>query len=615
MSRRKGWAFCAIARARLLLSLNRFHCAGEGPRGKATLSGTTRGPRRMRYLALAVDYDGTAARADRLTDSAGLAIERLRISGRRAVLVTGRRLDDVLGVCPKIGLFDLVVAENGAVVYDPQRREEVPLAPPIPARFAERLRQHGAEPVEVGRVLVATHDRHRAVVLDLIRELGLELQVIFNRSAIMVLPPGVNKSTGLDIALRRLGLSRHEVVGMGDAENDHSFLTYCECGVAVANAVASLKEVADFVTRGSDGAGVAEVADELIANDLQRMEGKLERHLLLVGTRTDGTPVKIPPYGRNVLIAGPSGSGKSTLTAGLIERLMEKAYQVCIIDPEGDYSTLPGVVCLGNQQRAPSVSEALSILEDPAINLGVNLLGLSLEDRPFFFAQLIPGLQAMRARTGRPHWIVLDEAHHMLPQSWGHTGSTLPYKLGETMLVTVHPNHVAPAVLAPIDVVFAIGHSPERTLAQFAGAADQQLTWPKGLAHTPGRVIAWLASEGQVPFSMQQQPGRAERIRHHRKYAEGNMRYHSFYFRGPDGRHNIKAQNLAVFCQIAAGIDEPTWMFHLRRNDYSRWFREAVKDSYLAAQTEQIERRSDLSPQQARHLVRELVGSRYTLPE
>jgi hydroxymethylpyrimidine pyrophosphatase-like HAD family hydrolase len=569
----------------------------------------------MRYLALAVDYDGTAASNDKLSDAAALAIERLRISGRRIVLVTGRRVADLLRVCPKIALFDLVVAENGAVIYDPQRREEMPLCAPLPGQFAERLRARGVAPVEVGSVVVATYDPHGAVMLEVIRELGLEVQVVFNRSAVMALPPGINKATGLDVALRKLGLSRHEVVGIGDAENDHSLLEYCECGVAVANAVPSVKATAAFVTHGANGTGVAELADELIANDLFRMEGKLERHLVLVGTRLDGVEVRIPPYGRNLLIAGPSGSGKSTLTAGLVERLIDKAYQVCIIDPEGDYSTLQAVVCLGNQERAPSVNEILSILEDPTVNLSVNLLGLPLEDRPFLLGQLIPGLQALRARTGRPHWIVLDEAHHMLPQTWGHVSSTLPNKLAETILVTVHPEHVAPTVLAPIDVVFAIGQSPEETLKQFASATAQRLTWPQDLVYAPGSLVAWFVSDSQVPFSVRPQPARAERIRHNRKYAEGNMRYHSFYFRGPDGRHNLKAQNLAVFSQIAEGIGEPTWMFHLRRHDYSRWFRDAIKDGYLADQAERIEGRTDLTPAQTRLLIRELIRARYTLPE
>jgi HAD superfamily hydrolase (TIGR01484 family) len=569
----------------------------------------------MRYLALAMDYDGTAARDDKLSDSAEQAIERLRISGRRSLLVTGRRLEDLLRVCPRIGIFDLVIAENGGVLYDPKRRDAVPLATRIPTHFVKALVKRAVDPVEVGRVLVATHDRHRTTVLDVVRELGLELQTIFNRSAMMLLPPGINKATGLNVALRRLGLSRHEAIGIGDAENDHSLLAYCECGVAVANAVESLKKVAAFVTQGSGGDGVAELADELIANDLLRMEGKIERHLVSVGRRMDGTEVRIPPYGRNVLIAGPSGSGKSTLTAALIEQLIDKGYQVCIIDPEGDYGTLSSVACLGNSQRAPSVNEVLSILEDPAISLAVNLLGLPLDDRPFFFAQLIPSLQAMRARTGRPHWLVLDEAHHILPQTWGHAKSTLPRKLGETILVTVHPDHLAPEVIAPIDLVFAVGKSPERTLSKFAAAVAHSLTWPEQLTHQRGNVVAWFVSEFQLPFSMKPVQGRAERIRHHRKYAQGDLRYHSFYFRGPEGRHNLKAQNLAVFCQIAAGIDEATWLFHLRRNDYSRWFRDAIKDSWLAEQTEPIERRSDLSAQQTREAIRELVSARYTLPE
>ncbi len=569
----------------------------------------------MRYLALAVDYDGTAALDDRLSDGAAAAIERLRVSGRRAVLVTGRRVDDLMRVCPRVELFDLIVAENGAVLYDPRQREEIPLAAPLPAGFAERLRERGVTPLEIGNVIVATHEPHGAVMLEVIRELGLELQVVFNRSAIMALPPGVNKGTGLQFALRKLGLSRHEAVGIGDAENDHSLLDSCECGVAVANAVASLKKRAAFVTRGAYGDGVAELIDELVANDLNRMEGRLEQHLLLIGKQSDGTAVRIPPYGRNILIAGPSGSGKSTLTAGLIERLIDKAYQVCIIDPEGDYSTVQGIVCLGNPRRAPSVGEVVSSLEDPAINLAVNLLGLPLADRPPFFSQLIARLQALRARTGRPHWIVLDEAHHMLPQSWGHASSVLPHKLGEAILVTVHPDHVAPAVLAPIDLVLAVGAAPERTLGKFAGTVAQRLTWPAGLSYEQGKVVAWPVRDEQPPFAIEPQPCRAERIRHHRKYAEGDLRYHSFYFRGADGRLNLRAQNLAIFCQIAEGLDEPTWMFHLRRHDYSRWFRDAIKDEYLAEQAERIELRPDLTWFESRHLICELVGARYTLPE
>jgi len=135
------------------------------------------------------------------------------------------------------------------------------------------------------------------------------------------------------------------------------------------------------------------------------------------------------------------------------------------------------------------------------------------------------------------------------------------------------------------------------------------------LRRQQGKVVAWLVGAEQLPFTVEPRPCRAERIRHHRKYAEGNLRYHSFYFRGPEGRLNLRAQNLWMFCQIAEGLDEQTWMFHLRRRDYSRWFRKAIRDEYLAQQTERIELRADLTWPQSRHLIRELVGARYTLPE
>ena len=151
----------------------------------------------------------------------------------------------------------------------------------------------------------------------------------------------------MDHALRKLGLSPHEAIGIGDAQNDHSFLERCECAVAVANALPAIRELAAFTTAGEAGQGVAEVIDELIANDFSRMHGRLEKNLVAIGIGPDGKPVTIPPYGLNILIAGPSGSGKSTFTAGIVERLIDRAYQVCMVDPEGDYGTLPQVLTLG----------------------------------------------------------------------------------------------------------------------------------------------------------------------------------------------------------------------------------------------------------------------------
>lgn len=568
----------------------------------------------MRYLALVTDYDGTIANDGQMADVAVKSIERLRRSGRRVILVTGRRLEDLLTILPHVHLFDYVVAENGAVVYEPRTRRETLLAKPPPVEFVERLKALGI-PLEIGRVVVATWLPHHNAVLQAIQETGLELHVIFNRSAVMVLPTGVNKATGMDFALRKLGLSVHEAVGIGNAENDHSFLNRCECAVAVANAAPSIRKLAAVVTNGEAGHGVVELIDELIADDLSRTHGRLEKNLITIGMRPDGTAVAVSPYGINILIAGPSGSGKSTIASAVIERLAERTYQLCIVDPEGDYGTLPEVFTIGSQHHAVTVTEVLGVLEDAKVNINVNLLGIPLADRPMFFSQLLPNLQAMRTRTGRPHWIVLDEAHHMIPAEWSHLDKLLPRKLGETVLVTVHPDHLAPMTLSLVDVAIAVGRSPRDTLKQMADAIGQTLEWPKGLSHQTGKVVVWFPHRGEPPFSMDAAIGRAERLRHRRKYAEGDMRYQSFFFRGARGRQNLKAQNLIVFSQIADGVDEETWLFHLHRGDYSRWFREAVKDKYLADQVERIEQRQDLQPPETRQLIRTLIEARYTLPE
>lgn len=98
--------------------------------------------------------------------------------------------------------------------------------------------------------------------------MGLELQVILNKAAVMVLPSGINKATGLAAALAQMQLLPENVVGIGDAENDYDFLSICGYSVAVANALPMLKERVDFVTNGSRGNGVIELIEKLITSDL-----------------------------------------------------------------------------------------------------------------------------------------------------------------------------------------------------------------------------------------------------------------------------------------------------------------------------------------------------------
>ena len=540
------------------------------------------------------------------------ALERLRVSGRRAVLITGRTLEELVSVCPNLDPFAVVVVENGAVLHVPSRRETRVLCQPMPASLARELAKRGVEPLIRGRAILATRRPHEIAVLESIRDLGLELQITFNGQAVMVLASGVNKGSGLQAALRELGLSIHEAVGVGNGENDHSFLDLCECAVAVEDAVDAVKAKADFTTSAPNGAGVVQLIDELIATDLSNRPTAGVGDVVVLAERRDGAPATFRPYGQNILVCGPSGAGKSTFATGLIERLIDRSYQVCIIDPEGDYGTLDAIVTMGSRLRPPHIEEILAQLGDSRANVVINLLGIPLRERPDFFAQLFPRLQALRARTGGPGWIVIDEAHHLLPASWGLAPSTLPQRLGEIVLITYRPAEVAPAILSMMDIAVAVGPSAERTLADLATTVGLS---PPAVPRTKrDEAIVWEKSAGAAPFAGVIVPARSARLRHLRKYAEGDVGPNSFFFRGAAAKMNLRAQNLTSFCELASGVDDDTWVFHLRRRDYSAWIAEIIRDDDLARDVAEIEQASHLAPLESRRLVRDAIDGRYMLP-
>jgi len=553
----------------------------------------------VRYLALATDYDGTLAELGRVRPETIAAVERLRKSGRRVVLVTGRELNDLRSVFDRLDLFDLVVAENGALLYRPQTQEEVLLAEPPPPALAERLRQRGAKPLGVGRVIVATREPHEIDAVEAIRELGLEWQVIFNKGAVMLVPSGVNKQTGLAAALAELGLSMRNTVAAGDAENDHAMLAAAECGVAVANALDSLKERADLVTRGARGAGVEELIARMLEDDLRSVV--VARHALPLGTRRDGTEVKIAPAGRRVLIAGPSGSGKTAAATAFIERLIAAGYQCCIVDPEGDYEGMECLVTVGTADRPPSIDQALALLAKPSVHVGLNLISMPVDARPRFFASLLPRLQEMRSRTGRPHWIVLDEAHHLIPASWHPAPLTLPRDLGGVLMITAHPERISPAMLDAVDIALGVDDSPDTTLRVLGKVPKVEVA--------EGEVVVWCNGKAE-PLKLL--PAKEHHRRHRHKYAAGDLAEDAFVFRGPEGKLKLRAQNLSIFLQMAEGVDEDTWLHHLRQQDFSKWFRSVIKDEALAAEAEQIERRGG---RESRVRIRAAIEKRYTLGE
>lgn len=232
----------------------------------------------MSYQVLATDYDGTLACHGRVDDATIAALHRARDAGLRLVMVTGRELGDLFNNFEHDHLFDRIVAENGAIVYDPSSKTMETLATPPPPSLLEDLTRRSV-PFSAGHVIVATVEPYEHQLLEAIRELGIEWHVIFNKGAVMALPANVTKATGLSPTFRALGIGPEQTVGVGDAENDHAFLRACGVGVAVSNALPALKEQADLVTMGGCGRGVAELIDRIIAGELDGIAPERRKHV------------------------------------------------------------------------------------------------------------------------------------------------------------------------------------------------------------------------------------------------------------------------------------------------------------------------------------------------
>jgi hypothetical protein len=131
----------------------------------------------------------------------------------------------------------------------------------------------------------------------------------------------------------------------------------------------------------------------------------------------------------------------------------------------------------------------------------------------------------------------------------------------------------------------------------------------------PGEALVWDPIVGEDPFTMRITPSKLDRKRHQRKYTEGELpQARSFYFHGPEGKLNLRAQNLMLFMQMADGVDDATWLHHLKQGDYSQWFHDGIKDEGLAEEVRQIERQPDLAPAESRRLIKAAIEKQYTLP-
>ncbi|HVW61701.1 MAG TPA: HAD-IIB family hydrolase [Puia sp.] len=563
----------------------------------------------MRYLVLATDYDGTLATQGRVTEEILHELQALKASGRRLVLVTGREMKDLVEVFPDYKIMDFIVAENGALIHEPATGKEQLLGPPPDESFVRALVERGVHPISVGKVIIATWEPHEKTVLDVIKASGSERQVIFNKGAVMILPPGVNKATGLLKLLHSIHLSLHNAVAIGDAENDGALLQAAECAVAVANALPGLKSLADWVTDGGHGLGVSQLIQALLATDLSGLDTKLTRHYLHLGEREDGSPFYISPYRKGILLAGASGSGKTTFTLSIVESMVKQDYQFCLIDPEGDYLQLPGAVIIGNDQVSPPIEEIAHLLQEPGQNVVVCTLAIPLADRPEFFGKFLSMFLDLRKEYGHPHWLLLDEAHHLVPEQAENLADRLPEEFNNFIIISTSPHALSVTSLSRVSTVMAIGKDSAYPFQQFC--EKLQLPMPSNIPSlSENEITVWdrdsspsaYKARFNLPVQLQQ--------RHKKKYAQGDMSYNSFIFTGPGNKMHLKANNLMLFAHIAEGIDAETWLFHLHRKDFSRWFRDSVHDEELAKAGEEAERISDMEASK-KHIL-SYITTKYT---
>ena len=567
----------------------------------------------MQLAAFAFDYDGTLAHDGCVSPATVEALGRLKAAGPRLLLISGRELPELQRVFPHYALFDAIVAENGGLLFQPGLHQERVLGSAPPEALVRALQRRQVQPLSIGRSILATCQPHEAELLAAIRECGVEWQIIFNKGAVMCLPPGVNKASGLRAALATLQLSALNVLAVGDAENDHAMLQACGYRVAVANAIDTLRHEADIVTRAAHGEGVVELIERFLSDPPRAVTAAVRRHDTAIGRDADGREAVLPPD-TTVLIAGSSGGGKSRLAKLLIERFMAHGFQLCIIDPEGDYEGVPGVTALGDEKTAPGLPQAEGLLREPLNHLALNLLGVDLTVRPRYLASIAAMVESLRVRWARPHWLLIDEAHHTIPAATQAALLAAPRQLPGTVLISSRPEALARHALETVQILISLGAQAPEAIESFCRVL--QIPTPMLPARAPqsGEALYWDRGAEAPRLVRLDEPAQRHQ-RHIRKYARGSLGDDkSFHFRGPAGALNLRAQNLSVFLQLAEGVDEDTWLFHLQRGDYSRWFRNAIDDEELADEAARVEREHHEDATTSRQAMRDLVNRRYTAP-
>jgi HAD superfamily hydrolase (TIGR01484 family) len=406
----------------------------------------------MRFFALAAGFDGTLARDGRYDERCVEALSAVSATGRKLILVTARELREVFEIFPEARIFDVIVAENGAVMHRPATRESQILAPAPSESLLQELQRRGVAPVSVGSAIIKTLTQNEADVRAAIEKLDLDCQLIVNEHALMVLPSGVNKASGVREALRQLGISPHNLAVIGDAQNDLTLFQLAEHAVAVQNAHPLLKQCADRTTSGAFGEGLLELCRDLMQGDLAYAAPKVQ----VVLGRKHCDEFHLAPVFDSLLVCDSRARANLGFSQSLMAQLDTHGYQCCIVGtsltPERFASSIEA---FGSAHEAPRLSALMDALER-GVSVIVNLAALPAESRPVFAETLLLQLQALHDRVGRPHAVLIQQAHWFLADG---LGAACASRLAEMTVVyeTSEPQSLPLETLQSISSVVALG--------------------------------------------------------------------------------------------------------------------------------------------------------------
>jgi hydroxymethylpyrimidine pyrophosphatase-like HAD family hydrolase len=553
----------------------------------------------MKLGVIALDYDGTTAQHDRLDPAARDAIADARTRGITVLIVTGRSLDELRRVAGDLHFVDVVVAENGAVLHFPGNDYTTVLAAPVPAALIDELRRRGITAAH-GRCLVDCATSDALQILDVIRQMELPLVLAFNRSRVMVLPQGVSKATGLQVALDMLRLSPHNAVAVGDAENDHALLQLVEVGAAVEWGSPALQAAADLTIRGTGPSAVSQYVRTIAGSGRMPVPPKARRRLRL-GYTEDGREFSLAVRGRNVLIAGDAKSGKSWIAGLLCEQLILHGYSMCVLDAEGDYRSLealPGVTILGGEDPAPTPRELLSALRYPDRSVVIDLSRVVHDQKIDYIRSVLPALNVMRRRTGLPHRILVDEAHYFLHDAAAR--HLLDFETNGYTVVTYCASRLPPELLAATEVMLVTCESNPAEIEELCRrcASCQQGEGARGrwavLGHLSlGQAVALPITEeagGELKvFNIGQRL--TPHVRHRQKYVDVPVTESRAFQFADNGSAPHRVRTLRQFVNVLEHGSMPALGSYLRRGDFSRWIADVFGDNALAQELRKEEQR------------------------